>query len=86
MQQHNIWRKVCLAVAVLGASVTAASPVMAAYPDKPVRFIVPFPPAVATDILARILAQKLTDVSGQPFVVENRAGAGGNVGMESFLR
>lgn len=76
-----------LAAALLGAAaLAAAAPSAAAYPEKSVRLIVPFPPAGATDILARILAQQLTTLSGQSFVVENRAGAGGNVGMESFLR
>jgi tripartite-type tricarboxylate transporter receptor subunit TctC len=53
-----------------------------AWPSKPVRLIVPFAPGGSTDVLGRMLGQKLSDVWGQPVVVENRAGAGGNVGAD----
>lgn len=52
------------------------------FPSRPVKILVPQTPGGASDALARIIAQKLTDKWGQPVVVENRAGAGGNVGME----
>ncbi|HEU0290348.1 MAG TPA: tripartite tricarboxylate transporter substrate binding protein [Burkholderiales bacterium] len=52
------------------------------YPAKPVRIIVPFPPGGATDIVTRIVAQKLNEIWGQSIVVDNRGGAGGNVGAE----
>jgi tripartite-type tricarboxylate transporter receptor subunit TctC len=53
-----------------------------AWPAKPIRYIVPFPPAGATDITARIAADKIAGPLGQPVVVENRPGAAGNVGTE----
>ena len=52
------------------------------YPNRPVRFILPFPPGGGTDILGRLIAERLTASLGQPVVVENRGGAGGNVGVE----
>jgi tripartite-type tricarboxylate transporter receptor subunit TctC len=60
-----------------------AGPTMAAdYPVRPVKFVVPYAPAGTTDVLARIVAQWLTEKMGQPFVVENKPGAGNNMGTE----
>lgn len=56
------------------------------YPNKPIRFILPFPPGGGTDILGRIIAERLTQNMGQPVVMENRGGAGGNVGAEAAAR
>ncbi|MBI4191888.1 MAG: tripartite tricarboxylate transporter substrate binding protein [Betaproteobacteria bacterium] len=56
------------------------------YPGKPVRWVVPYPPAGGADIVVRIIAQRLAASTGQPVVVENRAGAGGNVGSEMVAK
>jgi len=53
-----------------------------AWPVKPIRFILPFPPGGGTDILGRIISERLSGSLGQPVVIENRGGAGGNVGAE----
>ena len=67
----------------LAACSALASPAMAqTYPTKPVRVIVPFPPAGAADLLTRTLGQKLGEAWGQQLVVDNRPGAGGNLGLE----
>jgi tripartite-type tricarboxylate transporter receptor subunit TctC len=56
------------------------------YPNRPVRWVVPFPPGASNDIIARLVGQKLTEAWGQQFVVDNRAGAGGLVGAETVAR
>ena len=57
-----------------------------AYPDKPVRFVVPYPPGGGTDVIARIVQQKFATLLGQPVVIENRGGAGGSVGSEAVAK
>nr|WP_192871277.1 tripartite tricarboxylate transporter substrate binding protein [Advenella sp. S44] len=68
------------------AACCVANTAYAAYPERPVTLIVPFPPAGTTDLIARHIAQALEKELGQTIVVENRAGAGGNVGMGALAR
>ncbi|MGX0965086.1 tripartite-type tricarboxylate transporter receptor subunit TctC [Bradyrhizobium japonicum] len=67
----------CAAVLFSGAALAQD------YPSRPVKIIVPFPAGGSNDIIARIVAQKLTERNGQTFLVENRGGAGGNIGAET---
>lgn len=58
----------------------------AAYPDKPIRLIIPYPPGGATDVIGRIVGQELGEAIGQTIVIENRGGAGGNIGAAEVAR
>jgi tripartite-type tricarboxylate transporter receptor subunit TctC len=74
-------------IAVLAFAMLLAGASMAqSWPQKPVRFIVPFPPGGATDISARLLGEKLSQMWGQQVVIENRGGAGGGVGAAEAAR
>ncbi len=77
-------RRFTLSWCALSAIFLIASPVWAqsAWPARPVKIVVPFAPGGTTDILARAMAPELSKAFGQPFVVENRAGAGGNIGAD----
>ena len=77
------------AALLVASALVAASPAHAAeadYPVRPVRMIAPFPPAGPTDVLARAISVKLTEYWGQQVVVDNRPGAGGNIGTELAAR
>ncbi|CAB3699851.1 MULTISPECIES: Bug family tripartite tricarboxylate transporter substrate binding protein [Achromobacter] len=67
-----------LAILALGAAASAH----AAWPERPITMVVPFPPGGPTDLVARVLAKQLTDQLGQTVVVENKGGANGNIGMQ----
>jgi len=73
----------CAGLAVLALSPLAAS---GEYPDRPVRLVVPFPPGGGGDVLARTVAPRIAQALGKPIVIENKAGAGGNIGAEYVAR
>ena len=73
---------VAAVAAVLAASATFAQ----AFPNKPIKLIIPFAPGGTTDIVARIMAAKMTPLLGQPVIVENRGGAGGSIGAAEIAK
>lgn len=74
------------AVAIIGAQCAATVHAAEKFPDRPIMFTVPFPPGGPTDAMARILATELTKELGQSVIVENKAGAGGNIGADYVAR
>ncbi|WP_454738310.1 tripartite tricarboxylate transporter substrate binding protein [Cupriavidus necator] len=80
-RRHALALLSCLAL-----SIAAPAAYAQAWPSKPLRLVVPYPPGGPTDIVARVIGQKLSDKLGQPLVVENRPGAGGNIGAEAVAK
>ena len=76
----------CCAAAFSANTFAAQSDAAAGYPNKPVRFVCPFAPGAGTDLTARTIAQKLADKFGQQFVVDNRTGAGGAIGVDTVAK
>src|SRR5437762_1593008 len=68
------------------AVVLSGSALAQSYPSKPVRVVVPFPPGGGTDIVARTVKPKMAEILGQPLIIDNRAGAGGNIGTEAAAK
>jgi tripartite-type tricarboxylate transporter receptor subunit TctC len=77
---------ITLALVVIGVTAGVVRAAEPPYPTRPIRLIVPFPPVGGTDLVARLIARKLTDAMGQALVVENRSGAAGNIGAEMVAR
>lgn len=77
-------RRLLLALAASALATSAFA--QSAYPDKPIRLIVPFPPGGGTDIISRVIGDKLTKTLGWKIVVENKAGAGGTIGLDAAAK
>lgn len=90
--QRNTIRRRTLVVGIAGGVTTAvlSAPAIvsaqSSYPNKSVRYINPFPAGGATDTLSRLFCAKLSELSGQHWIVENKGGSGGNVGMEALMQ
>ncbi len=80
-----VLQKSALAVVALALLINNSAYAQA-YPAKPIKFVIPFPPGNTTDIMTRLIAPKLTERMGQPVIVENRAGASGMLGLEFVAR
>src|SRR5512144_2182559 len=73
-------------IATLAACLFAAIAAAQEYPAKPIKLIVPFPPAGGTDIMSRVVGQNLTDRNKWTVVIDNRPGAGGNIGVDAAAK
>ncbi|MES2609368.1 MAG: tripartite tricarboxylate transporter substrate-binding protein, partial [Pseudomonadota bacterium] len=84
----SLSRALCAAFVGLAAAAVPAGAALAqaAYPSKPIRLIVPFPPGGGTDMIARTVAQKLADQNKWNVIVDNRPGAGGNLGVDATAK
>jgi len=82
MKQTGTW----LTAAALAVCMVLPGQAAAAYPEKPIRLVVPFSPGGSTDTLGRLLADALPPILGQPVIVENKPGAGGNIGGDLVAR
>ncbi|CAN7564865.1 tripartite tricarboxylate transporter substrate binding protein [Pseudorhodoferax sp. LjRoot39] len=84
---QKIRRRLAAALCALASGLaTGTALAQGAYPTKPVKLVVPYPPGGPTDIVARVVAQRLQMQTGQPFVIENLPGAGGNTGAAAVAR
>ena len=79
-------RRRILALAALGGAIPASVLAQAAYPNQPIKLVVPFVAGGPADVLARAIGIRLGERLGQPVVIDNRAGAGGNIGAEAAAR
>jgi tripartite-type tricarboxylate transporter receptor subunit TctC len=84
MLKHLVWAVALGACSLL--PLAHAQTAATSYPNKPIKIIVPFPAGGTSDVLARLIGQKMTDAWGQPVMVENRAGSSGNVGADALAK
>jgi tripartite-type tricarboxylate transporter receptor subunit TctC len=84
--KRRIFSSLLAAGLVAGVHVAALANAANSYPNKPIRIIVPYPAGGTADVLPRIVAPKLAEKWGQPVIIENRSGAGGNIGAEAAAR
>lgn len=82
---RKMWAAAALTTVTLAAVLPGAA-LAQSWPTKPLRLVAPFPPGSSIDIIARLLAQPMGDALGQPVVVENKVGAGGNVGVDAVVK
>ena len=82
MKPVTRWLRAAVAAALATVALAAAAQQGGAYPDKAVRFLVPYPPGGGTDVIARIVQAKFQQALGQPIVIENRGGSGGSIGTD----
>ena len=86
MKTKSALKKVCLSLGMLCATISFSGIATAAYPDKPIKLVVSFPPGGPVDIAARIVGARLTDVLKQSVFVDNKTGAAGNVGTQQVAK
>jgi tripartite-type tricarboxylate transporter receptor subunit TctC len=85
--EDDVLRRLIAAVASIAIAMAFSVPVQAqTYPSKPVTLVVAFTPGGPSDVLARIVGKKMQEILGQPFIIENRPGAGGNIAAEQVAR
>jgi tripartite-type tricarboxylate transporter receptor subunit TctC len=78
--------RISIAVTLIGLMFCVVSEAVQAYPDGPVRVVVPFPPGGTSDVLARLISRRLEERLGKPFIIENKSGAGGMIGATSVAQ
>ena len=86
MQFASGWKAAAAAGVAAVAALASPAALAQAFPSKPIRMIVPFPAGGTTDIVARLVAQRMSDNMGQPVLVENKAGAGGAIGADAVAK